>query len=187
MKKRAIIIHGYTGHPDKNWFPWLKKELEQKGFEVHVPAMPHTDAPQLVEWLPTIQSVVGKPDTKTYLVGHSLGCITILRYLESLKENQRIGGAVLVAGFSRPIHFTELNNFFETPLGYEKCRNAAAAIHCINSDNDEHVPLEDGQIMRDRLGANLTVLHNAGHINQKSGFTEVPVVRDAILQMAEEK
>ncbi len=184
MKKRAIIIHGYTGHPEKNWFPWLKRELETKGFEVSVPAMPHANAPQLSEWLPTLQSVISEPDEETYLIGHSLGGITILRYLETMKENQKIGGALLVAGFSRPIHFTELNNFFGTPLDYEKCRRSARSIVCINSDNDEHVPLEDGEIMRDKLSAKLIVVPNAGHLNQKSGYAQLPLAFKELLVMA---
>jgi predicted alpha/beta hydrolase family esterase len=187
MKKRAIIIHGYAGYPNENWFQWLKDELKKKEFEVFIPAMPNTNTPQLREWLPTLRSIVGEPDNLTYLIGHSLGSITILRHLESLKEGQQIGGAVLVAGFSRPIHITELNNFFEIPLDYEKCRIAAGTIICINSDNDEHVPLEEGEVMRDKLGAKLIVIPNGGHLNQKAGFTELPIVTEEILGLTERK
>lgn len=184
MKKRVIIIHGYHGNPNKNWFPWLKAELERRDFEVLVPAMPIADVPQLKVWLPTLQELAGVPDQNTYLVGHSLGCITILRYLESLAEGQQVGGAVLVAGFSQPIHLTELNNYFETPLDYQKCRQAALAITCINSDNDHHVPLEQAKIMRDQLGAKLVVVENGGHLNEKAGFTELPIVLQELLDIA---
>ena len=33
MKKRVFIVHGWDGYPEEVWFPWLKKELEAKGFE----------------------------------------------------------------------------------------------------------------------------------------------------------
>src|SRR5690606_13440238 len=26
---RFILLHGHTGRPDKNWFSWLKQELEK--------------------------------------------------------------------------------------------------------------------------------------------------------------
>ena len=29
-----IIIHGIYGHPEENWFPWLKNKLEGMGYEV---------------------------------------------------------------------------------------------------------------------------------------------------------
>ena len=35
-----FIIHGTEGYPEENWFPWLKKELEQKGHIVFVPQFP---------------------------------------------------------------------------------------------------------------------------------------------------
>ena len=35
--KNAIVIHGTEGYPEENWFPWLKKELEQKDYIVSVP------------------------------------------------------------------------------------------------------------------------------------------------------
>ena len=35
-----IIVHGSFGSPEGNWFPWLKKELENKGLNVKVPKMP---------------------------------------------------------------------------------------------------------------------------------------------------
>ena len=31
--KRVYIIHGWEGYPEEGWFPWLKKELEDRGFD----------------------------------------------------------------------------------------------------------------------------------------------------------
>lgn len=33
MKKRVFIVHGWDGKPSGAWLPWLKKELEAKGFD----------------------------------------------------------------------------------------------------------------------------------------------------------
>lgn len=179
--KKVIIVHGYTGYPDKNWFPWLRSELEKQGVEVIVPAMPHTEAPQLSEWLPYLQEVVGEPTSDVYLVGHSLGCIAILKYLETI--NTQVGGAILVSGFAEPIHFMELNNFFVDELNDEKIIENAKQIILINSDNDEHVPLWQGQKMAERFKAKLIILNNAGHINERSGFKALPIVLIEIQKM----
>lgn len=45
--KRVFIIHGWEGYPEEGWFPWLKKELEEKSFAVQVLVMPDTDKPQI--------------------------------------------------------------------------------------------------------------------------------------------
>jgi len=34
MSKRVFLIHGWEGSPEEGWRPWLKKELEKRGFKV---------------------------------------------------------------------------------------------------------------------------------------------------------
>ena len=98
--KRVILVHGWEGNPEKNWFVWLRKELEKRGFTVIVPAMPNTMNPTMNAWVPHLSKTAGIPDQDAYFVGHSVGCITILRYLETLQNNQKVGGTVLVAGLA---------------------------------------------------------------------------------------
>lgn len=181
--KRVFIIHGYTGNPRKNWFPWLRSELENLGIAVTVPAMPNTLFPRLDRWLPHLQKVVGAVDEDTYFVGHSLGCPTILRFLEALPDGQQAGGAVLVAGFAEPIHFTELDSFTAGAWDDAKIKQSVSELVVINSDNDEHVPLTHGEHMRDRFGAKLVVLHDARHVNAKAGYVTAPFVMDELKQM----
>ena len=50
MKKRVFIVHGWDFNPKMNWYPWLKKELERKGFDVMVPEMPNTSEPEINAW-----------------------------------------------------------------------------------------------------------------------------------------
>jgi predicted alpha/beta hydrolase family esterase len=176
MTKRLILVHGYGGSPEENWFPWLKAEAEKLGLEVIAPAMPNTNTPQLAEWLPHLQAVIGMPDEKTYLIGHSLGGTIILRYLESLAPGQKIGGAILVAAFGGKIHFSELNNFTEAPWDDERIKQATDTLILINSDDDPHVPLSLAEDMRDRFDAPLIIMHNAGHISAKAGYFELPEV-----------
>ena len=64
-KKRVFIIHGWDGHPNEGWFPWLKQGLEARGFEVFVPQLPEPEKPRIYNWIPKIQEVVGMPDEQT--------------------------------------------------------------------------------------------------------------------------
>lgn len=182
-QKRVFIIHGWEGTPESNWFPWLKKQLEAQGFEVMVPAMPNTDNPIFFEWLAYLQKIVGKADKNTYLVGHSLGVIAILKFLESLPPEQKIGGAALVAGFPESIGIDEIKSFFVAPLDYEKIKNSAEKFIAINSDNDPYVPLKNGEILRDKLGAELIVVLKGSHFHEGAGFTELPIVLENILKI----
>lgn len=186
--KRVIIVHCWTGYPKYCWYPQVKRELESRGFEVAVPAMPETDAPKLSHWLPKLQKIAGMPNEDLYLVGHSAGCVTIMRYLESLKDDERIGGAVFVAGFTDDLGYRELENFFETPLHFEKIRKNANHFVLIHSDDDPYVPLRQGEILKEKLEGELIVKrgmkHFIGAMDQKGSCTALPEVTEAIVKMA---
>lgn len=188
--KRAIIIHCWSGYPEYCWYPYAKRELETHGFEVLVPAMPETDAPKLSLWLPELRRAVGTPDDETFLIGHSSGCVTIMRYLESLSEGERIGGSVLVAGFTDNLGFGELGNFFEIPLDFEGMKKHCPKFVVIHSDDDPYVPLKHSDILKERLGATAIIKHNAKHFSGaadgEESCTKLPDVVDTILEMSKE-
>jgi uncharacterized protein len=189
--KRAIIVHCWDGYPGYCWYQDTKRALERAEFVVDVPAMPDTQAPQLSKWLPKLRAVAGEPDKDLYLIGHSAGVATILRYLEGLKDGQKVGGAVLVAGFTEDLGFKELKNFFEKPLDFAKIRDHAKSFVAINSDNDPYVPVRYGQILRDELGAKLVIKHKmqhfSGHVGDPGACDSLPDVALSVLAMAEAK
>lgn len=188
--KRAVIVHCWSGTPDYCWYLWVKHQLEAKGFTVDVPAMPETNNPKLRLWLPKLVETIGEPNEVTYLIGHSIGVGTILRYLESLPKGRRLGGAVLVAGFTNDLGFEELANFYQTPLHFDKIRASAAhGFVNIHSDNDQYVPLENSTILKEKLGGEAIVLHNKGHfsgpVDHEASCTELPEVVEAIEKLSQ--
>ncbi|HTH71890.1 MAG TPA: alpha/beta fold hydrolase [Candidatus Pristimantibacillus sp.] len=187
--KRVIIVHCWGGTPDYCWYPWAKKELEAKGFQVTVPAMPETDEPKLAAWLPQLAQAIGTPDEETYLVGHSLGCPTIMRYLEQLPDGVRVGGVIFVAGFDNDLGFEELKNFFQTPLNLSQIRpKAARGFYNLHSDNDQYVPVENSKNLQAGLGGEAVILHNMGHfsgpVDNEASCTELPEVITAVEQLS---
>ena len=97
--KSAFIVHGWGGSPNDGWFPWLKRGLQRNGFVVQVPQLPLPEMPQIDRWVSALRRTVGTPNEETFFVGHSMGCQTIARFLESLPPNVKVGGAVFVGGF----------------------------------------------------------------------------------------
>lgn len=182
--KRAILIHGWEGSPEGGWLPWLKNELEKKDFKVITPAMPDTTHPVMDKWVEHLAKIVGKPDKECYLVGHSLGCITILRYLETLEQGAEIGGAVMVVGFSDNLGYKELNTFFTKPIDWNKIKKHCKKFVAIHSDNDPYVPLKHGDIFKEKLNAEVIVKQNMKHFSGDEGMTELPVVLESILKIS---
>lgn len=192
MKKRVFIIHGWGGYPEEGWFPWIKKELEQKGFEVFVPAMPNPAEPKIETWIPFLSQLVGKSDSQTYFIGHSIGCQAVLRYIETLPENIKIKGIVLVAPWMKLDNQTIEEEgedvkrvsepWTETPINFNKLKNNINKPIVIFSDNDKYVPLEENKkIFGTELGAKIIIEHNKGHFSGSDNVTELPSVLDSIL------
>ena len=186
--KKVVIIHCWEGYPDYCWYPQTKKELEDKGFEVIVPQMPETAMPRLSLWLPKLQELAPNPNENLYLVGHSAGVITIMRYLENLKENQQIGGVVFVAGFTDDLGYKELSNFYESQLNFEKIKSGAKHFVAIHSDDDPYVSLKYGDIFKEKLGAEVIIKHNMKHFSgagdNEESCTSLPEVAQAIIKLS---
>ena len=190
MKKRAIIVHGWGGYPEEGWFPWLKQELEKQGFTVTVPQMPDTETPRIEAWVSHLAEVVGEPDEHTYFVGHSIGCQTILRYLETI--DVKVGGVILVAGFFDILTSLEgeeeraiVKPWLETLIDFEKVKQAADTIVAILSDNESCVALEENRkIFEEKLGAHVFVENNKGHFSGPTDkCMELPIALEAVIAL----
>ena len=192
MKKRVFIVHGWDGNPQANWFPWLKKELKNKGFEVFVPQLPDPENPRIKPWVSILKKIVGTPNAKTYFVGHSMGCQAIARYLEALSKEVKVGGAIFIAGFfkrltgveSEPGSKETVKHWLEAPLDFKKIRPHLLKSIAIFSDNDPYVPLDNQDDYKDKLGSKIIVEHNMSHFNEAAGVTKIPVVLKSILKIS---
>lgn len=195
MAKRVVIAHGWRSSPEDCWFPWFKAELEAKGFEVSVPAFPEPAYPKRELWVPALREAVGEPSEEVILVGHSLGNQAILRYLEELPVGVKIGGMVFVAGFYDHIEGLRdgvparefYASWFAKPFDPEAVRAHIGKSVAIFSDNDKWIPLDNQNGYRDKLGAEIVVVHEMGHFNKVTdGVTELPIVLEKVLEIAAE-
>ncbi len=191
--KKVVIVHGWEGFPGDAWYPWLQKELEAKGFEVVVPQLPNPGSPRVQAWVEALSDAVGAPDEQTYFVGHSMGCQTIARYLETLPEGQKVGGAVFVAGFfKRLVGIDHDENSRETEKDWlsvkpnlQKVREHLSKSVAIFSDDDPWVPLDNQDDFRDVLGSEIIIEHAKGHYNKnRDHTTELPIVLEKLLELS---
>ncbi len=188
--KRVIIVHCWGGDAEYAWYPWVKKELEARGFSVSVPDFPDTENPRMDAWVSLLFEIVGAPNEELILIGHSIGCAAIMRYLEKLDDTQKVGRVVLVAGFNENVGFDEIQNFFDTPIDLEKIRTKSKnGFFAIHSDNDPYVDMKYADILKEGLGAQVIVKHAAGHF---SGATdgeetclELPDVVESVERLVE--
>jgi uncharacterized protein len=173
--KNALILHGAGNDSQGNWFPWLAKELEKRGYTVWVPNLPNSDVPNQEDWLHTIFSNKDwRFDEESVIIGHSAGATLILRILERLPTGTRINTAVLVAGVvqlgTKPEFFQYKRSVVEKPFNWEKIRKSAKEFYFICSDNDPYqCGADQGEIMHEHLGGELIIQQGEGHFNLERG------------------
>ncbi len=188
MVKRVFIVHGWGGKPDAGWFKWISSELSSRGFEVHVSRMPNPDNPKIEPWVNYLTKIASHPDKDTYFIGHSIGCQAILRYLEKLTENVKIGGAIFVAGWLnlKNLETQEEKDiskpWIESKINLDKVKNKIGELVALFSDNDPYVPLDDSIIFKEKLGAKIIIEKNKGHYIENETF-KIPILLKEFIKL----
>ncbi len=155
--KKVIILHGTGSNPNSYWHPYIKRELENKGYIVSIPELPNTNEPNIKETLPFILENESF-DEDTILIGHSSGCPLILAVLENL--NIRIKQVILVAGFCDTLPSKSLQKSYEFDKIKLNCNNFIF----INSVNDPWgCDEKQGRKMFEKLEGTL-IINNEGHM-----------------------
>lgn len=160
--KNAIILQGAGETTESFWLPWLKKELEKKGYGVWLPQLPDNDDPKLEKNLPFV-SDNGKFTEETIIASHSAGCPLALSVLENLKV--QIKQAIFVAGYCSPLPGKDAaNKILQDTYNWEKIKQHVKDIIFINAVNDPcGCDEKQGRKMFDNLGGTL-IINNEGHM-----------------------
>jgi predicted alpha/beta hydrolase family esterase len=169
----VFIIHGTYGYPGENWFPWLKSELEKGGFTVFVPKFPTPENQSLKNWIEVFEKYQKYLNPETIIIGHSLGVPFLLNVLEHL--DKPVKAAYFVSGSTGSIGnpvFDKLNESFSHDFDWKKIRKNCPKIFVFHSDNDPYVPLKKSEELSKNLGVKIILVKNAGHFNEKAGYTK---------------
>jgi predicted alpha/beta hydrolase family esterase len=169
--KQALILISWYGTPESDWLPWLKKQLEKKGYEVAIPDLPtvRTDLPDMEQMLSLLHV-----SEDTLVIGHSLGALLGLR----LAERQKFLKLVLVSGWDFDDGLApEHRLFWPNKINHKKITENVHEFVVIHSDNDPYTPTQVAKDMCQKLGGTFVLVPNGGHLSQKQGNkTELPEV-----------
>lgn len=176
--KKVYLIHGWGGSCEGGWFDWLKEELIKKKIKVYAFDMPNTEHPKIEEWVNYLERNIKNVDEETYFVGHSIGCQTMMRFLEKLPKHKVVGGCAFVAGW---FNLVNLNNeemliahpWINTNIDFERIRRHTNNFLGVFSDDDPYVPLSNKDIFKEELGAKIITKKKGGHFNNINKIQEV--------------
>ena len=182
MSKRLFIVHGWSGSIKEPMIAWLEKVGNEAGFETTLLDMPNPTVPTIDAWVKHLEDNVYYVDQDTFFIGHSIGCQTILRYLETNKGSQ-LGGAIFIAPW---LQLTGLETredediarpWIDRPIDFTSIRSMGGKFVTIFSDNDKFVALNaNKEVFEKFLNPKVIVEHEKGHFSEEDGVTDLPVV-----------
>lgn len=187
--QRIILVHGWGGDPNKDWFPWGKNKLEEKGFAVFTPEMPETDYPKINTWVEKLKEVVGEIRKDDIFIGHSIGCQAVERYLQTLPGNTKLDQVILIAPWVilTDETFIEMGEdesvvkeWYDEPIDYKKIKNMASWT-AVFSDDDPFVKYKDNyKVYKEKLGARIILKSGQGHFSNEQGIGEIPFLLELL-------
>ncbi|MEK6850020.1 MAG: alpha/beta hydrolase [Nanoarchaeota archaeon] len=191
MAKRVFIVHGWGGSIQEPMHSWMVKELRKRKIEAVAIEMPNSNKPEIIPWVEHLNRIVGLVNKKTYFIGHSIGCQAILRYLQTLEDEDKVGGCILIAGWFSLVNLKNdeeveiAKPWVEGDIKFDKIKKIVNKIIVYLSNDDPYNCVdENAKIFREMLGAEVIVEINKGHFTEGDGVTEMPEVLDKILEIS---
>ncbi|MEK7608055.1 MAG: alpha/beta fold hydrolase, partial [Patescibacteria group bacterium] len=151
-KPNFVLLHGFKRSPKRNFFPWLKAELEARGYAVQVPALPHPAAGNVAEQVGFVLKNAHF-DFDTVLLGHSLGAVVALRVVERLSSPIR--KLILAGGFVNPDfndHPRPFAKKSDWKFDFARIKKSASEIAVLQDINDPIVGAERAHELERALG-----------------------------------
>jgi len=172
MRKELGTILIVPGYADSSPNHWQGVWLEHFSNAVKVIQKDWINVDRYV-WVQTLDSAIQLAKAPIILVGHSLGCSTILYWTnskESKKSIHKIKGALLVAPpdpHSETYRALSIKGFDPLPLDKLPFPSILVA-----SENDPFLSVEQGRYFADRLGSEYINIGKRGHIGEDSELGE---------------
>ena len=177
-----FIIHGAYDNPGKNWFPWLKNELEKLECKVFIPKFPTPENQTLENWIDAFEDYRQHLDKNSIVIGHSLGSAFLLNLLENLEHPIKV--SFFVAGFASLLDIPKFDNinktFIDKRFDWQKIKQNCSRFFIFHSDNDKTVSSEKTEALAKNLDAKIILVKNAGHFNEKTGYTKFDLLLEKI-------
>jgi leucyl-tRNA synthetase len=195
VKRTALILHGNGGDGQKNWYPWLKKELEVRGYEVFTPNMPESDNPMSEKWLQALKSLIPYINKESIIIGHSLGCPTAIQFIE--KNKLSVKKLILVAPTHPEMQWENIyqthekenarliEQFTKVKVNWGLVKSYCQEVIGLFSDNDKYIPLSTKDLFERDLPGEYFTFKSKGHFNHSDKIFELPELIDLIFNQAE--
>lgn len=146
--------------------PWLKKELIDRGIKTEIPKLPESWRPDYDKFKTGFEQY--EVNEQTVLVGHSCGCVFLVRWLGETK--QRVAKLILVAPWK--IAEDEAGREFYDYEIDDSIRERVAEIVIFTADDEDDDGKASVKIFEEALGGRVVELAGRGHYTLEDIGTE---------------
>ena len=171
-----ILIHGSFGSPFVNWFPYLRKELENQEKIVYTPDFPTGVGYQTYEnWEKLLKCYVdfGLLNENTIIFAHSIAPIFVCKFL--VENKITVKRLVFVCGFNNYLGIDEEYDTVNESMYFNNLKDIkkyCKDIICFYTKNDPYVKYEKEKEFADTITNKQIIIEDGGHLNTDSGYQE---------------
>ncbi|PIN81288.1 hypothetical protein COV13_01690 [Candidatus Woesearchaeota archaeon CG10_big_fil_rev_8_21_14_0_10_32_9] len=170
----VLLIHGTNGSPDSHWFPWLKKELESRGYDVLAPQFPVDDNQNFDSWFAEFRRIFSQLDRNLIIVAHSMGVPFALKLIE--QNIIPVAGCFMVGGFFEQYEGDEDSEidstFVKENFDFETIKKNCKRLFIYASEDDDVVPVKYSKNLSEKLDEDPILFEDAGHFTEGDGYTQ---------------
>jgi uncharacterized protein len=158
-----LMIPGLGSSGSTHWQSLWEVQYPEKYHRVE---QLNWDLPVCDEWIKKLEEEIKKLSTSTYLVAHSLGCLTVVHWANRYKS-ECISGAFLVA--PPDLANSKRLNFIE---GFNPVPNIKLPFKSIviASTTDQYASIERANEFANAWGSEFVNIGKKGHINATSNL-----------------
>jgi predicted alpha/beta hydrolase family esterase len=200
MIERVVIVPRWSGRGEDDWYPWIRERLAEdpgEALRVEVVELPNPDAPVIDQCVAALQSALGASAEalrSSLLVGHSVGCQALLRYLAELPETDAggelrdevsVGPAHLLCvagwwGVDEP--WPSIRPWIDTPIALPSLRSKLGGVTVLLSDNDPFTAdwRANKSTWEQRLDADVRISPSGRHFNAEQEPAVLALVRERL-------
>ena len=173
---KTLILHGWGGSDAPHWQAELASEIAKNYGTVSFPLLDSCHFPSKNRWIKQVKILLEefKPDT---VVCHSLAN-NLWFWLCEEDDMVEVNRLFMVSVPSLKTKEQTIKAFFPCPL---PDNIYAKEVQMIVSDNDPWVQLDEAKEMASHFAASITILENAGHINEDSGYGKWELIEKLVM------
>lgn len=165
------------------WVHRIAQVLSEPSVDPHAPTTQAAQSNQTDPIDPKDKEDQAERLRNTVLMGHSVGCQAVLRYLARLPPGSELTAAIYVAGWftvDRP--WDSILPWIHTPLDFAVARQRARQHIVLLSDNDPFTAdyQATAALFQERLGATVIVAPDRRHFNDRQEPDVLQILRTSL-------